>query len=85
MKSLFFDKNHKKRHIWKTARFWAVLFGDKIRSPIGMQNSQLSRVPRQRFTTEMRTSSFVKFFISVFWKKFKKNVISRKLQEFEQP
>ena len=30
-----FLKKSQKGHIWKTARFWAVLFGGKIRSSIG--------------------------------------------------
>ena len=57
-----------------------------LSSQLVRQNSQLLRVPWQSLITKMIISSFVKFFIPKFSeKKSKKNVISRKLQEFEQP
>ena len=31
-----FEKNHKKRHISKTTRIWAVIFSVKIRNPLSV-------------------------------------------------
>ena len=76
----FFFEKITKRHIWKTARFWEVLFGGENRSPIWRQNSQLLRVPWQSLTTEI-ISSFVKLFSpkfsEKFWKKYQKTHVSK--------
>ena len=73
------SKNHKKRHIWKTAKFWAVIFGGK---KIATPESTLT----ESDCIDGNFKFFEIFYTYVFWKKKKlKNVISRNLQKFEQP
>ena len=74
--SEIFTKNHKKRHISKTTRIWVVIFGGKIRNPWEYPEiTQLRGKAFQILKTKM-TSNFLK--------KSQKNVISQKLQRFEQ-
>ena len=59
----FFWKNHKKRHLSKTRRIWAVTFGDKIRNLREYSDSPQLQVENLKHWRKKISSMFLKIFL----------------------
>ena len=59
----FFWKNHKKRHISKTTKIWAVTFGDKIRNLREYSDSPQLQIENLKHWRKKISSMFLKIFL----------------------